>query len=186
MHIVTSLFDTYEHASMALRALREAGIDTADISLIANSPDDIEDEDMIGDGATTGAELGAVLGGAGGLLAGLGLVAIPGIGPVRAGGWLLATAVGAVAGAGVGAAAGGLVGALTGAGVPESDAHVFAEGLRRGGVLVTVRVGDERAHDAAQILRAANGVDIEDRRRLFEEEGWESFEHDAVSAGKKP
>lgn len=186
MHIVTGLFDTYQHATQAVHALRDSGIDTADISLIANSPEDIEDEDMIGDGATTGAELGAVLGGAGGLVAGLGLVAVPGLGPVIAGGWILATAIGAVAGAGVGAATGGIVGALTGVGVPESDAHVYAEGVRRGGALVTARVEEERVHDATRILREANGVDIADRRRLLEEEGWERFEHDAISAGKKP
>lgn len=179
MRTVTGLFDTYEHASQAVHALHDAGINTADISLIANSPDDIDDEDKVGEGATTGAELGALLGGAGGLLAGLGLLAIPGLGPVVAGGWLFATAMGAVAGAGVGAATGGIVGALTNAGVPESDAHVFAEGLRRGGALVTARVDDGRAALAGVILKNANGVDIADRRRLYEQEGWESFSEDA-------
>lgn len=184
MHTVTGLFDTYQHATEAVHALASAGIDTADISLVANSPDDLEEEDMIGDGATAGAELGAVLGGAGGLLAGLGLVAIPGLGPVIAGGWLFATAMGAVAGAGVGATAGGIVGALSGVGVPEPDAHVYAESLRRGGALVTARVAATQAFTASRILAEANGVDIADRRRLYESEGWQRFEHDAMQAGK--
>ena len=88
MRTVTGLFDTYEHAANAVHALKDAGIKSADISFIANSPEDIEQTDAIGEGATTGAELGAVLGGAGGLLAGLGLLAVPGLGPVIASGKL--------------------------------------------------------------------------------------------------
>lgn len=176
MRTITGLFDTYEHAANAVHALRDAGIKSTDISFIANSPEDIEAVDAIGDGATTGAELGAVLGGAGGLLAGLGLLAIPGLGPVVASGWLFATAMGAVAGAGLGAATGGIVGALTGAGVPEADAHVFAEGLRRGGALVTARVDEAHAEAATAILQSADGVDVADRRRVYEQEGWERFD----------
>jgi hypothetical protein len=179
MRTVTGLFDTYEHAASAVRALKDAGIRSADISFIANSPEDIEETDAIGEGATTGAELGAVLGGAGGLLAGLGLLAIPGLGPVIASGWLFATAMGAVAGAGVGAATGGIVGALTGAGVPEADAHVYAEGVRRGGALVTARVDETHADTAAAILRNANGIDVADRRKTYEEEGWSGFDEAA-------
>ncbi len=180
MRTVTGLFDTYEHATGAVHALKDAGINSTDISFIANSPADIEHVDAIGEGATTGAELGAVLGGTGGLLAGLGLLAIPGLGPVVATGWLFAAAIGAVAGAGVGAATGGLVGALTHAGVPESDAHVYAEGVRRGGALVTARVDEARAETAEAILRSANGIDITDRRKRYEDEGWAGFEETAA------
>ena len=84
-------------------------------------------------GTATGASLGTVLGGGAGLLAGLGMLAIPGLGPVVAAGWLASTLVGA----GVGAAAGGVVGALTDAGVSHEDAHAYAEGINRGGTLVT-------------------------------------------------
>lgn len=188
MRTVTGLFDTYEHAAGAVHALKDAGIGSADISFIANSPEDVDVEqtDAIGEGATTGAELGAVLGGAGGLLAGLGLLAIPGLGPVVASGWLFAAAMGAMAGAGVGAATGGIVGALTGAGIPEADAHVYAEGVRRGGALVTARVDDTRADTAAAILRDAGGVDIADRRRTYEQEGWSRFEDDDAPARPDP
>ena len=78
------------------------------------------------------------MGGTAGLPAGLGLLAIPGLGPVVAAGWLAATAVGAAAGA----ATGGIVGALTEAGVSEEEAHSYAEGVRRGGTLVSARVAD--------------------------------------------
>src|SRR5213079_1337536 len=93
----------------------------------------------------TGAAVGGVLGGITGLLVGIGALAIPGIGPVIAGG-ALASAFGiaggtAVAGAGIGAAAGGIVGALVGMGIPEEEARHFESGFRTGGVLVTVNAG---------------------------------------------
>ncbi len=72
-------------------------------------------------------------------------LAIPGIGPIVAAGPLAAT----LAGAGVGAVAGGLIGGLTRAGVPEDEANVYAEAVRRGGALVTVRAEDSRAEVAA-------------------------------------
>jgi hypothetical protein len=86
--------------------------------------------------AGKGAGIGAGLGGAAGLLAGLGLLAMPGLDPVVAAGWLVSTAVGAAAGA----ATGGPIEALTEAAVSEEDAHTYAEGVRRGGTLVTARV----------------------------------------------
>lgn len=181
MRTITGLFDTRDQADSAVRALRDAGISSNDISLVANNADGSynTDDDGAMEGAGTGAGVGAAVGGAGGLLAGLGMLAIPGIGPVVAGGWLLATAIGAATGAVVGGAAGGLIGALTDAGVDERDAHVYAEGVRRGGVLVTARV-DETFVDAAQaILQSDNGVNIETRRRDYEASGWESFDETA-------
>lgn len=68
-----------------------------------------------------------------GLLTGLGLMAIPGVGPVVAAGWLVATAAGAVAGALAGAAADGITGGLTGAGISDSDANVYAEACAAAG-----------------------------------------------------
>lgn len=171
MQTITGLFDSYEHATAAVHALREAGIQHADISLVSNTPDDFE-IDEVGERATTGAEIGAGLGAAGGLLAGLGIVAIPGFGPVLAGGWLFATAIGAFAGAGVGAATGGLVGAMTSAGVPEPDAEVMAETVKRGGAIVTARVEETRAEVAIAIIRNAAGSDIEARREAYAREGW--------------
>ena len=102
----------------------------------------------VANGVEGGAGAGVVLGGAGGLLAGLGLLAIPGIGPVVAGGWLLATAAGAAAGAILGGAAGGIIGALVAGGVPEADAHVYSEAIRRGGSLVTAKVTPEQIDQA--------------------------------------
>ncbi|WP_420878188.1 hypothetical protein [Rhizobium changzhiense] len=130
----------------------------------------------VGEDAATGAGIGAAVGGAGGLLTGLGLMAIPGVGPVVAAGWLAATAAGAVAGAVAGGAAGGLIGALTDSGVSEDDAHLYAEGVRRGGSLVTAKVDDARASEAQAILQGSNWVDPVERRRAYNDQGWTRFD----------
>ena len=181
MRTVTALFDTYDHAASAVRAVRDAGVPSADISLVANNIEGTipYDDAPAEEGAAAGAGVGVVAGGGAGLLAGLGALAIPGIGPVIAGGWLLATAVGALAGAAVGGAAGGLLGALANAGVPEEESHVYAEGVRRGGTLVSVRADDARADSVAAILRNAEGVDIDARRSDYLAEGWNGFDEDA-------
>jgi hypothetical protein len=180
MRTVTALFDTHDHASSAIRALKDAGFSSADISLVANNvTGELADDMDAGEGAAAGAGVGAVAGGGAGLLAGLGTLAIPGIGPVIAGGWLLATAIGAVAGAAVGGVAGGLLGALANAGVPEEEAHIYAEGVRRGGTLVSVRADDTRADTAAAILQNSAGVDIDRRREDYVAEGWGGFDEDA-------
>jgi len=180
MRTITALFDTYDHAASAVRAVRDAGIPSADISMIANNvAGELDADSHAEEGAAAGAGVGAVAGGGAGLLAGLGAVAIPGIGPVIAGGWLLATAVGALAGAAVGGAAGGLLGALANAGVPEEEAHVYAEGVRRGGTLVSVRADDTRADSVAAILSHAEGVDIDARKADYIAAGWRGFDEEA-------
>src|SRR5436189_2519927 len=150
---ISRLYDNYSNAQRAVGRLESAGVPHSDISIVANNSDgwfsaDKKDRDRDGvddraESAGKGAGIGAGLGGAAGLLAGLGLLAIPGLGPVVAAGWLAATAVGAAAGA----ATGGIIGALTEAGVSEEDAHSYAEGIRRGGTLVSARVADaDRGH----------------------------------------
>jgi hypothetical protein len=175
---VTGLFDDYSDAEAAVRELKAAGIPDHDISIVANNPDGRygDGDSSAAEGAGTGAGLGALAGGAGGLLTGLGIMAIPGVGPVVAAGWLAATAAGAVAGAVVGGAAGGLIGALTDSGVPEEDAHVYAEGVRRGGSLVTAKVDDAMASEAEEILERSNWVDVPARRTAYREQGWSRFD----------
>lgn len=178
MKTVTGLFDTYGDAEAAVSNLEAAGIPSTDISIVSNNGDGryTTDDSNVAEGAGTGAGIGAGIGGAGGLLAGLGLLAIPGVGPVVAAGWLAATAAGAAAGAVVGGATGGIIGALTESGVSESDAHVYAEGVRRGGSLVTARVDDARQTEAEAILKGSNWVDVAARRRNYEETGWRGFD----------
>ena len=85
-----------------------------------------------------------------------------------------------LAGTVAGAAAGGLLGALTDYGVSEEDAHVYAEGVRRGGTLVTVQAADDRAGLVRDILNRHDPVDIPARRRSYTEEGWQAYDPSAA------
>ncbi len=177
MKTVTGLFDDYSDASAAVSVLEERGVPSSDISIVSNNADERHGKSTnAAEGAGTGAGIGAAVGGVGGLLTGLGIMAIPGVGPVVAAGWLAATAAGAVAGAVAGGAAGGLIGALTESGVPEDHAHVYAEGVRRGGTLVTAKVEDSLYADAQDILRQSNWVDPDQRREAYAKEGWSRFD----------
>jgi len=179
---VSALFDHYSDAAAAVKAMEDSGIPHADISIVANNADKWHTTDKpteVAKDAGTGAGVGAAVGGGVGLLAGLGMLAIPGVGPVVAAGWLVATAVGAAAGAAAGGAAGGIVGAMTESGVPVEDANVYAEGVRRGGALVTARVADERATTANAILQRYRSVDIGTRRTAYRANGWSTFDDNA-------
>jgi hypothetical protein len=184
---ISRLYDNHNEAQKAVKRLEAAGVPHSDISIVANNSDSWfsadkkvdRDRDGIDDraeGAGKGAGIGAGVGGAAGLLAGLGLLAIPGLGPVVAAGWLAATAVGAAAGA----ATGGIVGALTEAGVSTEEAHSYAEGVRRGGTLVSARVADA-ARVRFEALLDESAINLRDRRAAWQKAGWKSFD-----AGSKP
>jgi len=188
---ISRLYDDYATASQAVRDLEAAGLRAEDVSIVASNADNWYRDDRSGrtarvdrdhdgtddraEGAETGAGIGAVVAGAAGLLAGLGIIAIPGIGPVVAAGWLASTAAGVVAGGAVG----GIIGALTQAGVSKEDAHVYAEGVRRGGTLVSARVPDaERSRYEAIFDRSA--VNIRERGEAYRKEGWTGFDPNAA------
>jgi len=157
---VAGLFQDRTHAEQAIHDLRNAGFEGNQIGVAMRdrSAQGELAEDTgthAAEGAVTGAVGGGLLGGLVGLLVGIGALAIPGVGPVVAGG-ALATALGvgggtAAAGAGIGATAGGIVGALIGMGIPEEEARHFESGFQSGGVLVTVNAGN-RAMDALAVL----------------------------------
>lgn len=176
MKTVSGLFNTYEEGKAAVRALENAHIDRDNISLLSRQEegDYLEDSKTV-EGAEAGAGLGALARGAGGLLAGLGMLTIPGIGPVVAAGWLATTVTGIAAGAVAGGAAGGIIGALTEGGVSREEADVYAESLRRGGTLVTARVDDAMAPAVARILDQSNRIDWTARREEYEAGGWKGF-----------
>ena len=182
MITLTGLYDSYDDAAQTVRDLEAAGIAGDDIGMVVNNADDRyahlarSDAESEVSGAGTGASIGTVLGGGAGLLAGFGMIAIPGIGPVVAAGWLVATAAGAVVGAGAGAAAGGLVGAMTEAGVSTDRANVYAEGVRRGGTLVTARVDEDRASEIETIMQRYRAIDADERGRSYREDGWNAFD----------
>ncbi|MDM9627783.1 hypothetical protein QTL95_17975 [Rhizobium sp. S152] len=180
---ITGLYDSYHDAKAAVKALEDAGVSSGDISIVtnkANGDTDVEGQgNKAGEGAGAGAGIGAVAGGAGGLLTGLGMLAIPGVGPVVAAGWLAAAAAGAVAGAVAGGAVGGIVGAMIESGVPEEDANFYAESVRRGGSVVTARVEDDRRASAEAILNNSPRVDVAARRASYTEQGWTRFDETA-------
>jgi len=187
---ISRLYDNYSDAERAVTRLEGAGVPHSDISIVSNNSEDWygsssgkvdRDRDGVDDraeGAGAGAGIGAGVGGAAGLLAGLGLLAIPGLGPVVAAGWLASTAVGAAAGA----ATGGIVGALTEAGVSNEDASRYAEGVRRGGTLVSARVADQ---DRARLdaLLDQSSVNLQDRSAAWQRSGWTGFDASSPPMG---
>ena len=185
---ISKIFPTYERAEAAVRELQTAGVPHSDISIVANNSDSWFSKDGVtkrvdrdgdgvddrAEGAGTGAGIGAGIGVAAGLMAGLGLLAIPGVGPVVAAGWLVATAAGAAAGG----ITGGMVGALTQAGVSDEDAQVYAEGVRRGGTLVTARVPDTSASQFEALLDRSS-LRTNELRSDYQKSGWKSFDERA-------
>src|SRR3954453_20788189 len=185
MKTISRLYKDYDTGARVVAELERAGIPHDDISIIANNESgwfdrdrttprvdrDHDGRDDRGEGAATGAGSGATPGGVPGLLAGLGMLAIPGIGPIVAAGWLASTAAVAAAGG----TAGGLIGALTQAGVDETEANVYAEGVRRGGTLVTARVPDtDRARYEAILDNSA--INITERSAMWQRNGWNPFD----------
>jgi len=146
----------------AVDRLRSAGYRNTDISVLF--PDNVGTKDFAHkkgtkapEGATAGAGTGIVLGGTLGWLAGVGSLAIPGLGPFIAAGPIMA----ALAGAGVGGTIGGLVGALVGMGIPEYEAKRYEGRVKSGGILLSVHCDNsEWTKKAKEILEDAGGEDV--------------------------
>ena len=183
---ISRLYENYADAQRAITSLEAAGVPHSDLSIVANNSDNWygadkkvdrgrdATDDRTEEGAATGAGIGAGLGGAAGLLAGLGVLAIPGLGPVVAAGWLASTTLGVMAGA----ATGTIVGALTEAGVSEEEAPLYAEGVRRGGTLVSAHVPEEERTRFESILDQS-AVNIRERSAVWQRSGWETFDASA-------
>lgn len=161
---VIGTYEDMQTASAVVNDLVNAGFDRNSISIIAENADDRHsayvtdrDRDVDGDDVGKGAGIGAAIGGIGGLLVGLGALAIPGVGPFVAAGPIAA----ALAGAGIGAVTGGIIGALVDLGIPEEEAHIYSESVRRGHVLVAAQVPDSQVAQASRIMERAGLVDIE-------------------------
>ena len=149
---ITRLYNSHAEAEAVVSALRSANVGERNISVLVSNADewhrdnkpatypdkDLDGRDDRGEAATAGAGVGAAVGGTLGALTGLGIMAIPGVGPVVAAGWLVATLAGAVAGG----VTGGAIGALTQVGATPEEAEVYAEALRRGGAVVSVKAED--------------------------------------------
>lgn len=177
---VVGVFDSMQDAKSAVSALENGGFSRDDISVIANknaSGDAGGSEPVSPTSGKTSAVasdagIGAALGGVGGLLWSFAALAIPGVGPVLALGPLAA----ALGGAGIGAVAGGIIGALTESGIPESEADNYAEVVRRGHVLVSVRTDAARAERARDVLDQYQPVDVEGRSAAWRQRGWSGYD----------
>jgi hypothetical protein len=161
----TSVFGVYRDTvglGGGLEALRAAGFRNTDVSVLlpenAGSKDFVHRKDTKApEGATTGVTTGAVVGGIVGWLAGIGALAIPGIGPLIAAGPIVAM----LAGAGAVGAAGGIVGTLVGLGIPEYEALRFEGRVKSGGTLVSVHCDNsEWVKRAKKILEDTGAEDI--------------------------
>ncbi|ARV60932.1 histidine kinase [Nostocales cyanobacterium HT-58-2] len=161
------VFSHRRDAEAALIELRDAGFPMSQVSLIAKDTNghhniasvstgvdrNLGAGNKADEGAKAGAVTGGALGGLGGLLVGLGALAIPGVGPVIAGGAVATTLATALAGGAIGAAAGGIAGGLVGLGIPEDRARVYSDRVNRGDYLVIVDGTQDEIRRAEAILR---------------------------------
>ncbi len=159
---VIGILSTQNQAEKIVSDLQRAGFGTNDISVLF--PDKRGTRDFAHEkntkapeGAITGVSAGGVFGGTIGLLAGIGALAIPGVGPFIAAGPIMA----ALSGAAAGAALGGITGALVGMGIPEIEAKQYEGKLTGGGILMSVHVdSSEEAARAKKILEVEGAKDV--------------------------
>lgn len=159
---VFGIYQTYEGVESAVDALKTAGFRNTDISVLF--PENVGTKDFAHEkgtkapeGATTGAGTGAVVGGALGWLAGIGALAIPGVGPFIAAGPIMA----ALAGVGVGGAVGGIAGALIGMGIPEYEAKRYEGRVKKGGILLSVHSDNsDWTKKAKEVLEHTGAEDV--------------------------
>ncbi|WP_017315256.1 general stress protein [Mastigocladopsis repens] len=157
------VFSHRRDAEAALAELRDAGFPMNQVSLIAKDTNgnnniagvnrNLGEGNKADEGAKAGAVTGGALGGLGGLLVGLGALAIPGVGPVIAGGAAATALTTALAGGAIGAAAGGLTGGLVGLGIPENRARVYSDRINKGDHLVIVDGTEDEIRRAEPILK---------------------------------
>ena len=157
---VFGIFSTISRADTAVSRLLSAGFDNSDISLLASDTRNSrelahEKNTKAPEGTTAGAVTGGVLGGTLGLLAGIGALAIPGVGPLIAAGPIM----GALAGVGAGGAVGGIVGSLIGLGIPEYEAKRYEGRVRDGGILVSVHCDTSTEIERAKTILEQNGAE---------------------------
>jgi hypothetical protein len=159
---VLGIYSTRSGVENAIAALKDSGFPHLDVSVLL--PENLGSKDLATEkgtkapeGATAGAGSGAAIGGALGWLAGIGALAIPGLGPFIAAGPIMA----ALAGAGVGGAVGGVTGALVGLGIPEYEAKRYEGRLQKGGILVSVHCDtSDEIKRAKEIMQRTGAEDI--------------------------
>jgi len=153
---------TYGQAERIVDQLQAQGFPVSEISVLMPDTDGTHDVGHVKatkapEGTATGAATGGVAGGVIGLLAGIGALAIPGVGPLIAAGPIMA----ALGGAAVGAATGGVVGGLIGLGIPEIEAKRYEDKLQKGNYVISVHANSSDEIDRAKkIFKEGDGEDI--------------------------
>ncbi len=155
------IFANIANAEAAIDGLTMAGFSNQALSVLLSDKDEAKflaaENTTASEGATPGAGVGGVVGGALGLLAGIGVLALPGVGPLIAAGPIMAS----LAALGVGGAVGGFVGSLVGMGIPEFEAKLYDVRMKDGGVLVAVHCeNSEGISRARDVLKAVGAEDI--------------------------
>jgi hypothetical protein len=159
---VFGIYSSVTQAEVAVDALVNEGFPNSDVSVLMSDNQGSKDfahekNTKAPEGTTTGVATGGVVGGTLGLLAGIGALAIPGVGPLIAAGPIM----GALAGLGVGGAVGGIVGALVGMGIPEYEAKRYEGRVKEGGILLSAHCDTSEQIDRAKaILKRTGGTDI--------------------------
>jgi len=159
---VFGIYSSVAQAELAVDALVNEGFSNSDVSVLMSDRQGSKDfahekNTKAPEGTTTGVAAGGAIGGTLGLLAGIGALAIPGVGPLIAAGPIM----GALAGLGVGGAVGGIVGALVGMGIPEYEAKRYEGRIKEGGVLLSVHCDTSDQIDRAKaILKRTGAADI--------------------------
>jgi hypothetical protein len=157
---VYGIYKSLADAERAVDTVKSAGFSDQDVSVLVADNETTrqfahEKNTKAPEGATTGAVAGGALGGTLGLLAGIGTLAIPGVGPLIAAGPIVAT----LAGIGTGGAVGTLVGALVGMGIPEYEAKRYEGRVKNGGVLMSVHCDSSEEIDRAKAIMKGTGAD---------------------------
>jgi hypothetical protein len=171
---VVGLIENKAEAEKTVEELLAAGFDKKDVGVIV--PEEFARETAA---TVAGASTGMLVGGLAGMLLAAAAFTLPGIGPVLVAGPALL-----VVGTALGAVAGGLIGGLVNRGVPEEDAQVLAEGVKRGATLLVITARtDELAAKAVEIMKRHGALDLEQRAEQWRKQGWTGRMADAAASG---
>jgi hypothetical protein len=179
MRTVVGLYDAHADARESTEALVDAGFPRDRISMatqhnkrrVATGERRREADDQAARRASAGGTEEVVLGGLGGLLIGLGTVAIPGLGVIAAAGPLAGLITGGVSD--------GLVGALIELAIPKEEAEIYTEGVRHGATLILVQSEESRVNEARSLMSHSNPIDIDKRTKDWREGGRQGDDRDA-------
>lgn len=188
MRTVAAVFSSLAEAERVARHLETLGVPRDAISVIAGNDVNRHDKYLEkakkeSTGTAVAAASGASFGGGLGILAGLAVLAIPGVGPVIAGGGMTAI----LTGLGIGAAAGALIGAFRNMGIPHDEAALYEEAVRRGLVVVAATVDDEMEPEVLRVMDEEGARDLQADVEAWRASGWKHpYPSDSSMAAHEP